>query len=151
MVESCASDVIAETRGATVLARLDQRAAVRNGPCADLPLPCVRVSVLGLPLALPEHALREGLWPLQLSTEGYVGLQDYAEAVAVTLGVLARNGIVVFPTSEPPAGFPPGWTAESLAEAAAFAAEERARQAAQQFAMLPIWAKFLRPLRWARG
>jgi hypothetical protein len=67
-------------------------ASPRGPPLARV----VRVSVLGRPLALPEHALCDGLSHLALATEGYVGLQDYAEAVALTLGVLARYGIVAF-------------------------------------------------------
>ena len=90
-------DVIAETRDANVLSRPDPL-AVESGPQrASPPLRYVQVLVSGRLIALPEPALNAGLSPLQLSTEGYVGLQDYAEAVAATLGVLARNGIVVFP------------------------------------------------------
>lgn len=88
---------IAETRDVNVLLRPDQPASERARSRAPLPLPCVRVLVLGRPLELPEHALRAGIVPLQLAMEGYVGSQDYAEAVALTLEVLATSGIVVFP------------------------------------------------------
>jgi hypothetical protein len=46
---------------------------------------------------IPKHALSEPLAVLQLTTEGYVRLQDYAEAVARTVGVLAKRGIVELP------------------------------------------------------
>src|SRR5262249_55215056 len=56
--------------------------------------PVVQVSVLGGRLALPEHVLREGLSLLQLSTEGHVRLEDYAETVALVLVALAKRGLI---------------------------------------------------------
>ena len=57
----------------------------------------VDVLVAGCVVPIPEHALSEPLAVLQLATEGHVRLQDYAEAVAWTLGVLAKRGIVELP------------------------------------------------------
>ena len=69
----------------------------RVSPPAPFQERVVQVSVLGRSVALPEHALCDGLSHLTLATEGYVGLQDYAEEVGLTLAALARNGIVTFP------------------------------------------------------
>lgn len=76
-----------------------------SSPRAVDPVPVVQVLVLGVPLSLPEHALRAGLSDLRLATEAHVGLRDYASAVAITLGALANCGAVCLP-SAPPARCP---------------------------------------------
>ncbi len=52
----------------------------------------VDVVVAGRPFQLPEPVLSAVLSELRLTTEAYVGMQDYAEGVAVILSALARNG-----------------------------------------------------------
>jgi len=96
-------DAIAETRDLSVLQDpgLGQPAAALSSRRGPHPEPVVQVLVSGCPLAMPEHALHEGLYPLRLSTEECVRLSDYTEAVALTLGALARRGIVVFPALPP--------------------------------------------------
>jgi hypothetical protein len=61
----------------------------------------VDVVVDGRVVRIPEHALSEPLAVLCLGTEGYVGLQNYAESVAWTMEVLARCGLISFPASQP--------------------------------------------------
>ena len=56
----------------------------------------VCVDVNGRVLRLPEHVLRDGLSLLRLATEGYVGEEDYAEAVGSVLGALEELGILAF-------------------------------------------------------
>ena len=53
--------------------------------------PVVRVWESGRQFELPLLALSEGLSRLRLATEGHVPLSGYAEAVAVTLQVMARG------------------------------------------------------------
>ena len=90
---------LSAARDRNVLQRHDlgQPLSERASPLASLPSRGVPVSVSGRPLVLPEHALREGLSLLRLSTEGYVGPRDYAEAVALTLQALATSGVIAFP------------------------------------------------------
>jgi hypothetical protein len=90
-------DAIAEIRDRNVLlgSGPDQLGAARGLLHALPPSPGVRVS--GCPVPIPESALDSGLEYLVLATEGYVGLRDYAEAVALTLAVLVKRGIVIFP------------------------------------------------------
>jgi hypothetical protein len=58
--------------------------------------PVVRVSVLGVPLDLPEPVLSDALSHLRLATEANVGLWDYAKAVALVLEALAKRGMITF-------------------------------------------------------
>ena len=55
----------------------------------------VSVVVNGRVLQLPEDALSDGAGRLQLATEGYVGLADYAESVALVLAALEKRGLVI--------------------------------------------------------
>src|SRR6476661_6496847 len=91
-------DAITETRDRSVLLDFDPDApyVARVSSLASLPSSGVPVSVLGRRIILPECALDEALCHLRLSTEGYVGPRDY-EAVAITLAVLAKHGILAFP------------------------------------------------------
>ena len=53
------------------------------------------VKINGRTFCLPEGCLLDALRILDLSTEGYVALEDYAEAVGLTLGVLEKQGRLV--------------------------------------------------------
>jgi hypothetical protein len=68
----------------------------RSTPLPSIAESTVDVLVAGQLVRIPEHALSEPLSVLQLTTEGHVRLQDYAEAVAWTLGALTNCGVVIF-------------------------------------------------------
>lgn len=76
----CERNAIAEARDRNV--SLDPGLGQPDDGRASLRVPflgrAVQVSVLGCPLALPEHALSEGLSDLRLTTEVYVSLEGYA-------------------------------------------------------------------------
>jgi hypothetical protein len=61
---------------------------------SSIPQPFVAVNVNGRKLQLPEPALSAGLSYLRLTTEGHVGFDDYAEAVALVLAALENYSLV---------------------------------------------------------
>jgi hypothetical protein len=63
-------------------------------PLSPRPLPSVRLWVSDEPLDVPEPLLSASLSHLALTTEGYVSLDHYAEAVGELLTALANSGFV---------------------------------------------------------
>ncbi len=87
---------LSAARDRNVLQRLapDPLASDRASPVALRPEPSVPVLVSGVRLLLPERVLRAAASRLQTATGGYVALEDYAEAVALTLSALKTDGLV---------------------------------------------------------
>ena len=56
--------------------------------------PSLPVKVGELVIHIPEDALKEGSRFLSLSTEGYVSLEDYAQAIGITLYALEKSKVI---------------------------------------------------------
>jgi hypothetical protein len=91
-------DAMTEDRDRSVLLRpaLDPSAAVPASLCAHHSERFVQLNVNGRPLQVPQNVLNAGASDLQLTTEGYVALADYAASVALVLSALERLRLASF-------------------------------------------------------